>query len=136
LDLWARLQDADHSYHILNLLVSPSRRTYPNLFDAHPPLQIDGNFGGTAGIAETLLQSHAEEIKLLPALPKAWPTGSATDLRARGGFEVDLVWKDGRLVTATIRSTTGGNPAVRCGAKTAKRKLEPGKSLTIGPGRR
>ncbi len=112
--LWARLRDGNRAHHILQFLIGP-KRTYPNMFDAHPPFQIDGNFGGAAAIAEMLMSSVDGEIVLLPALPDAWPAGSITGLRARGACEVAVSWKAGHLTKATIRAFADGPVKVRCG---------------------
>jgi alpha-L-fucosidase 2 len=118
INLWARLLEGDHAHSVLKLLLDPTR-TYPNLFDAHPPFQIDGNFGGVSGITEMLLQSHNQEIHLLPALPKAWPAGQITGLCARGGFEIDMNWKNNSLVNARITSVLGNVARVRSPARLA-----------------
>ncbi|MBM6577995.1 glycoside hydrolase family 95 protein [Microvirga sp. SRT01] len=129
-NLWARLRDGEHAYRIIELLLGP-KLTYPNMFDAHPPFQIDGNFGGARAMAEMLMQSHGEDILLLPALPKAWPRGSITGLRARGRCSVDVHWQDGTLLEASIRGDIAGRRTVRLGARTKTITLTPGRAVRV-----
>jgi alpha-L-fucosidase 2 len=141
--LWARLLDGDHAYRMLRThlqYVGPAGDTqykgggtYPNLFDAHPPFQIDGNFGGTAGIAEMLLQSQRGEIHLLPALPVSWPTGSVRGLRARGGFTVDQTWKAGKLVEAVVAADRDGVIRIRYGQSVRELTVKAGRPVRYDP---
>ena len=135
LNLWARLRDGDHAHDVLRLLLSPER-TYPNLFDAHPPFQIDGNFGGAAGILEMLVQSGDGWVHLLPALPSAWPKGSVRGVCARGGLEVDLTWAAGRLTEAEIKSSVAGTVRILCQGPDRARSTRTGRDLAFSrPGR-
>jgi len=135
LNLWARLRDGERAMKILRMLVSPSR-TYPNLFDAHPPFQIDGNFGGTAGITELLVQSWGGSIFLLPALPRAWPAGELRGVRVRNAASLDLSWRDGEPVQATLRSDKGGEYRIEHRGRELAVTLAAGESATLRPGDR
>jgi alpha-L-fucosidase 2 len=132
-NLWARLREGEHAHRVLAFLLGPER-TYPNMFDAHPPFQIDGNFGGTRAIAEMLLQARGERLRLLPALPRAWPTGSIEGLRAPARTRVDLTWAGGTLHEAKLTSDLGGTRTVHHGGKSVVVRLEANRELRLrGP---
>jgi alpha-L-fucosidase 2 len=123
LALWARMGDGEHAYGILRGLLAPER-TYPNMFDAHPPFQIDGNFGGAAGILEMLVQSWGGEVRILPALPRAWADGAVHGVRVRGGVEVDLDWAGGRARRVALRGKPGQPVKLRIGTRLAAIQLD------------
>ena len=134
------MEDGNHAYALVRNLLQPAKSgeinynrggVMPNLFCSHPPFQIDGNFGGAAGIAEMLLQSHNEDIHLLPALPDAWPNGSVRGLCARGGFEVNIDWQSGRLRLAEIHSKIGASFLLRYRDRTTQLKAETGARLRL-----
>lgn len=128
--LYARLRDAENAHHLLQLFLD-NRNTCPNLFGTLGVMQIDGSFGVTAGIAEMLIQSHNDNIELLPALPKAWASGHVRGLRARGGYEVDVQWSNGSLTNAMIKSIAGNGVKVKYGNTEKEIALSSGQSVKL-----
>jgi alpha-L-fucosidase 2 len=139
ISFWARFMDGEHAFKMVSMLLSPALQegreptggSYPNLLDAHPPFQIDGNFGGAAGIIEMLMQSHQGYIQLLPAIPEQWPDGRLTGLRARGGFEIDMEWKDRQITRLKVRSSAGNTLRIRYGGNSIEKPTRKGEILTI-----
>ena len=137
--LWARLLDGNRAYKLITDQLSPAGSTgfwgkggtYPNLFDAHPPFQIDGNFGCAAGIAEMMLQSHDGFMYVLPAVPDRWKDGKVSGLVARGGFVVDMEWKDGKITMLKVKSQLGGNLRIR---SVSELVMKGGKALAAAEG--
>ncbi|WP_443751283.1 glycoside hydrolase family 95 protein [Asticcacaulis solisilvae] len=131
INLWARLGDGDHAHEIMRFLLGPER-TYPNMFDAHPPFQIDGNFGGANAVMEMLLQAWDGNLAVLPALPSAWPAGSISGLRVRGGIGADLAWQGGQLKSLKLTPDRDGSLSLRHGNATLKLDLKAGRAVTVG----
>jgi len=129
--VFGRLLEAEHAYNLLADVILT--KTHGNLWTTHPPFQIDCNFGYAAAVNEMLVQSHMGEIHLLPALPKAWPNGSVRGMRLRGGYELDMEWKEGKLVKAVVRGAADAPEefAVRYGAASKACKLKKGESITL-----
>lgn len=139
INLWSRFRDGNHAYELVKVLLSPAwgdRKvrggSYVNLFDAHPPFQIDGNFGAAAGVAEMLMQSHGGEIVLLPALPDALPDGQVKGLKARGGFELDIAWKNGELESLRVHSKMDNSCRLVYREKEMLLEMEKGETLRLG----
>ena len=131
INCWARFKDGDHAFRLIQMLMSPAKNgagSYPNLFDAHPPFQIDGNFGGAAGIGELLIQSHTQFIDIMPALPAALPAGEVKGLCARGGFVLNMQWSNGKLTRLLIKSTAGSELHLRYNGKIINMKTSKGGS--------
>jgi alpha-L-fucosidase 2 len=139
---WARFMDGEHAFKMVRMLLSPALEegrdprggSYPNLLDAHPPFQIDGNFGGAAGIVEMLMQSHQGYIQLLPALPEQWPAGRLKGLRARGGFEIDMEWENHEITRLRVRSAAGNTLRIRYGGNSIERPTRRGEIITLEGG--
>jgi alpha-L-fucosidase 2 len=129
INFYARLKDGEQAYFHLEQLLKKS--TLPNLFDDHPPFQIDGNFGGTAGMAEMLLQSHNQVVELLPALPGEWAGGSIRGIKARGGLTIDMEWKNGRMVKAYVQSTSTRKASFRYAGVDRVLDLKPGEKKEL-----
>jgi alpha-L-fucosidase 2 len=135
INFWARFKDGDHAYKLIQMLLSPAEKggagSYVNLFDAHPPFQIDGNFGGAAGIGELLVQSHTAYIDLLPALPSALPGGEVKGICARGGFVIDMKWQNSQLQNLQVHSKAGAECVLRYNGKVQRFKTIKGKTYHL-----